>query len=84
VLVVVLAKLPAKLVVGDVPHWTSMVKAAEDIARCPVVFVGGNAERLTQASEQFPLATQCAYEQLGQIVTRHAPAIQTRAGSVVG
>jgi hypothetical protein len=73
VLVVCLAKLPAQIVTGDVPHWTSMVRAAQDLARCPIVFVGGNAERLAQAAEHFPQARQCAFEELPKALAQLVP-----------
>lgn len=58
-LIVSLAKLPM-----DGPHWTSMVKAAAAFASVPIIFAGGNEERVTAAKQHFPWARFASFEEL--------------------
>jgi hypothetical protein len=64
-LVVSLAKLPA-----DGPHWTSMVKAAADLAKLPLIFAAGNAERVEMARAAFPGARFCGFDELPALVAQ--------------
>lgn len=63
VLVVSLAKLPM-----EGPHWTSMVKAAADFAKVPLIFAGGNEERVTAAIKDFGFARFASFNGLSDAI----------------
>lgn len=75
VFVVSLAKLPA-----TGPHWTSMVRAAADFAKVPLLFAAGNEERIAAARQAFPDAAYVSFAQLpGRVAAAAVPVVETPA-----
>jgi CheY-like chemotaxis protein len=83
-LVVSLAKLPA-----EGPHWTSMVRAAADFAKVPLIFASGNEDRVAAARTAFPDARFVGFNKLPEVIAAltvdaPAPVIVAPAKTVAG